>query len=246
MSTKSNRSAGTQHTQKGVTQGMVLVDPKTGNPVNVVLGPDGKYRIAVDANVTANISGVEVSLDGVGAGGDNVYLVDNTTGAKFKINADGSIDANVKVDAADGDNIGLKIQDRNLSPDDAQYTKRVTAKTGTTNTDTTSMDVSIHDHQGNEFTDRNPIPVSTNYEKIIQVVLNSKWMKFAVYDEVITTVSPDRTSINLSFKEDGDLIGEAVINFTSDYNWNFNLSRYLIDDDGSQLLDDDDTPLLLE
>lgn len=120
MSTKSNRSAGTQHTQKGVIQGNSLVDPKTGNPVNVVLGPDGKYRLCVDANVTANISGVDVSLDGVGPGGDNVYLVDNITGAKFKINPDGSIDANVKVDAADGDNIAISDGNGNklgINPD---------------------------------------------------------------------------------------------------------------------------------
>lgn len=107
MSTKSNRSSGTQHNQRGVAQGVTLVDPKTGLPVAVVLGADGKYRLAVDANVTANISGVDVSLDGVGVGGDNVYLVDNVTSNKFKINADGSIDTNVELDAADGDNVAI-------------------------------------------------------------------------------------------------------------------------------------------
>ena len=120
MSTKSNRSAGTQHTQKGVTQGNVLVDPKTGNPVNVVLGPDGKYRLCVDANVTANVSGVEVSLDGVGPGGDNVYLVDNATGYKLKINPDGTLDVNVTVDAATGDNIAVhdsQGNELNVNPD---------------------------------------------------------------------------------------------------------------------------------
>ena len=107
MSTKSNRSAGTQHTQKGVTQGITLVDPKTGNPVNVILGQDGKYRLAVDATVTATVGNIDVNLDGVGPGADNVYLVDNNTGAKFKINSDGSIDVNVEVDAADGDNVAI-------------------------------------------------------------------------------------------------------------------------------------------
>lgn len=107
MSTKSNRSSGTQPNQRGVAQGVTLVDPKTGFPVAVVLGADGKYRLAVDANVTANISGVDVALDGVGPDGDNVYLVDNVTGNKFKINADGSIDANVELSASDGDNVAI-------------------------------------------------------------------------------------------------------------------------------------------
>lgn len=108
MSTKSNRSSGTQHNQRGVAQGMTLVDPKTGLPVTVVLGNDGKYRLAVDAQITANIGNVNVDLDGVGPSGDNVYLVDNITGNKFKINADGSIDTNVELDALDGDNVAIK------------------------------------------------------------------------------------------------------------------------------------------
>lgn len=124
MSTKSNRSAGTQHTQKGVTQGITLVDPKTGNPVNVILGQDGKYRLAVDANVTANISGVEVSLDGVGPGGDNVYLVDNNTGAKFKINPDGSIDVNVELDSTDGDSVAV-VGTEDATPSGIQHTLKI-------------------------------------------------------------------------------------------------------------------------
>lgn len=244
MGTKSNRSAGTQHNPKGVTQGVTLVDPKSGNPIDSVTDSNGVRRIAVDGNFTAQNVQATVELDYTE---DSVSIGDDVSGNKLKIENDGSINANVEVDAADGDNVGLKVQQRNNSPSDAQYNKRVTAKTGTgANSDTTSMDVSLHDHQGNELTDRNPFQVSTNYEKIIQVVLKSAWMKLAVYDEVITTVSSDRSSINLSFKEDGNLIGEAIINFTSDLSWNFNLYRYLVDDDGSQLLDDDDTPLFLE
>lgn len=244
MGTKSTRSSGTQHNPKGVTQGVTLVDPKSGNPIDSVTDSNGVRRIAVDGNFTAQNVQATVELD---YQEDSVSIGDDVSGNKLKIENDGSINANVEVDAADGDNIGLKVQQRGNSPSDALYNKRVTAKTGTgTNSDTTSMDVSIHHHDGNEVTDRVPLQVSTNYEKIIQVVLKSAWMKLAVYDEVITTVSSDRASINLSFKEDGDLIGEAIINFTSDFNWNFNLYRYLVDDDGSKLLDDDDTPLFLE
>lgn len=243
MGTKSNRSSGTQHNPRGVTQGNTLVDPNTGLPIDVITDVTGTKRLAVDANLTVQNVQISAALD---YQEDSVHIGDPNTNTTLKVNPDGSIDANIEVDAADGDNIGLKLQDRTLSPNDFNYSKRITAKTGTKNTDTTSMDVSIHDHFGNELTDRNPFQVSTNYEKIIQVILNSAWMKLAVYDEVITSVSSNRNSITLSFKEDGNLIGEAFINFTSDLNWNFNLKRYLLDDDGSILLDDNDSELFLE
>ena len=243
MGTK-GKSPGSQHNPKGVTQGVTLVDPKSGNPVDTVTDTNGVRRIAVDGNFTAQNVQATVELD---HNEDSVQIGDPNTDATLRIENDGSINANVEVDAADGDNIGLKVQERNATPSDSQYNKRVTAKTGTgANDDTTSMDVSIHDHQGNEFTQANPIPVSTNYEKIIQVILNSTWMKNAVYDQVITSVAPNRLTATLDFKEDGFTIGMAFINFNSDLSWNFTLERYLLEDDGSQLLDDDDTPLLLE
>lgn len=107
MSTKSNRSSGTQHTQRGVNQGNVLVDPVSGLPVDVVIGGDGKKRLAVDAEITANVGDINVDLDGVGPGGDTVAIVDNVTGNKQKIESDGSINANTEVDAQDGDNIAI-------------------------------------------------------------------------------------------------------------------------------------------
>lgn len=242
MGTK-NRSPGSQHNPKGVTQGVTLVDPNTGLPVSTVQDSNGVRRIAVDGNFVAQNVQAEVNLD---SDEDEVAVEDPDTGAHIRVELDGSINANIESDAADGDNIGLKVQDRTLTPSDNNYTKRVTAKTGTTDTDTTSMDVSIHDHLGNRHTEANPFQVSNNYEKIVQVVLNSAWMKLAVYDEVITSVAPNRQTITLDFKEDGSLIGKALINFTSDLSWNFTLERYLNDDDGSHLLDDDDTPLFLE
>ncbi len=243
MSTK-NKSAGSQFTPKGVTQGTVLVDPVTGKPVSTVTDSNGVRRIAVDGNFVAQNVQAQVNLD---SDEDEVAVEDPDTGAHIRVETDGSINANVEVDAADGDNIGLKVQNRTTTPSDGQYNKRVTAKTGTgANNDTTSIDVSIHDHDGNEFTDRKPIPVSTNYEKIIDVILKSSWLKLAVYDQVITSVSSDRSTITLDFKEDGFLIGKAFINYVSDFSWDFTLERYLLDDDGSQLLDDDDTPLFLE
>jgi len=159
MSTK-NKSAGTQFTPKGVTQGTVLVDPVTGKPVSTVEDSNGVRRIAVDGNFVAQNVQAQVNLD---SDEDEVAVEDPDTGAHIRVEPDGSINANVEVDAADGDNIGLKVQDRNLSPSDTQYSKRVTAKTGTgANANTTSLDVSLHDHQGNEFTETNQFPTNSS------------------------------------------------------------------------------------
>lgn len=127
MATNSNRSSGSQHNARGVTQGVTLVDPKTGLPVAVVLGQDGKYRLAVDANINASIGNINVDLDGTGPNGDSVYLVDNVTGNKFKINADGSIDVNVELDASsdsvaigDGTNTAQVTADKELKVVDSK------------------------------------------------------------------------------------------------------------------------------
>lgn len=243
MAGTKTRSSGQQFNPKGVTQGNTLVDPNTGQPIDVVTDVQGTRRLAVDANITAQVPEIKVELD---YNEDSVQIGDPNTGSTLKINSDGSIDSNTEVDAGDGDNVGLKVQQRNNAPTDTQYNKRVTATTGTQDTDTTSMDVSLHDHQGNQFSQSNPFQITTNYEKIIQVILNSTWMKNAVYDQVLTTVSPDRQTITLDFKEDGLTIGKAFVNYLSDLNWNFTLERYLLEEDGTQWLDDDDVPLFLE
>lgn len=105
MATKSSRSSGTQINNKGVAQGVSLVDPKSGLPVSVILGSDGKYRIAADVQVTTNVGDLNVELNGVGPSGDTVAITDSVSGSKLKVNADGTIDVNVIVDAASGDNI---------------------------------------------------------------------------------------------------------------------------------------------
>jgi hypothetical protein len=159
MATKSNKSSGSQHNPKGVTQGVTLVDPKSGNPIDTVLDTNGLKRLAVDANFTAQNVQANVELD---YNEDSVEIGDSNTGSTLKINTDGSIDANVEVDAGDGDNVGLKVQERNLSPADTKYSKRVTAITGTgNNSDSTSLDVSLHDENGNSYTAENPLFINS-------------------------------------------------------------------------------------
>lgn len=107
MSTKSTRSSGTQHNQRGVTQGNTLVDPKSGLPITVITDNTGAKRLAVDAQVTATVGSVDVNLVGTGTDGDNIFVVDNATGNKLKVNSNGSLDVNAEIDAAGGDNIAI-------------------------------------------------------------------------------------------------------------------------------------------
>jgi hypothetical protein len=104
MSTKSNRSSGTQHNSRGVTQGNTLVGPHSGLPIDEVVDTQGVRRLAVDAAVTIDAPNINVDLDYVN---DSVAIGDPNTSTTLKINPDGSIDSNVEVDAADGDNIAI-------------------------------------------------------------------------------------------------------------------------------------------
>lgn len=156
MSTKSNRSSGTQHTQRGVNQGNVLVDPVSGLPISVVTDNQGKKRLAVDANISldgANID-VTVDLDGVGPTGDTVAIVDNVTGNKQKIESDGSINANTEVDAADGDSIAI-VGTEDGTPSGTQHT----AKIGADGNLRVKDDAAISELQGINTKLANPLPL---------------------------------------------------------------------------------------
>lgn len=121
MSTKSNRSSGTQHTQRGVNQGVVLVDPKTGLPVDVVF-EGGQYKLAV----TGSSGGGGPSSDVNIISSVPLTLKDPVSGNLFKVNADGSIDANVEVDAADGDSIAV-VGTEDGTPSGTQHTLKIGA-----------------------------------------------------------------------------------------------------------------------
>lgn len=117
MATKSNKSSGTQHNSKGVTQGNTLVGPRSGLPFDEIVDSNGKRRLAVDANFTAQNVTAEVNLD---VPDDGVHIGDPDTGFTLQIEADGSINANVTVDAADGDNIAIRDSEGhelNINPD---------------------------------------------------------------------------------------------------------------------------------
>lgn len=102
---KSDRSSGTVLTPRGVNQGIVLVDPNTGLPIDVIEDGAGIRRLAVDANITAQDVSISVDLDGTD--GDTVAIVDPDTGDSLQVEPDGSINVNCALDAKDGDNTAV-------------------------------------------------------------------------------------------------------------------------------------------
>lgn len=136
-------------------------DYRPDNPLPVELS-NGSISIGtVNAELEVQLSHKDNFPD-AGDIADSVRIGDGTN--ELAINADGSInvDADIEVDAGDGDNVGLKVQQRTLSPSDTLYNKRVTAVTGSgVNADTTSLDVSLHDQSGNPYTAANPLPISS-------------------------------------------------------------------------------------
>lgn len=96
-------SSGTQFNPKGVNQGVTLVCPKTGDPIDCI-EKDGQLKLAVDATATIENASINVDLD---FNDDSVEIGDSSTGNTLHINSDGSIDVNTEVDAEDGDNIAI-------------------------------------------------------------------------------------------------------------------------------------------
>ncbi len=197
----------------------VLVN-KFGTHIDTVTDSHGVNRLAVDGMFTAEVDvQVDVDIDGVYDPTDN----------------------------PDPDNMGIILHERSNPTDETRQTQRQTAVRGSVDTDSVSGDVSLHDGDGNKYTDANPLPVnSTGFDKYFQLINASKWMALANYDEVVPTYSVGGTVLTLAYKEDGALLGEAVITKNSDTDWNVKLNRYIDDDDGTVLEDDDGTALNLE
>lgn len=109
----------------------VLQVDKYGRAIDNVVDNNGVNRLAVDGQFHAEVDvQVDVDVDG---------YYDPTTNP-------------------DPDNAGSIGHERSNPTDQTKQTQRITAKRGTTDIDTVSQDVSIHDHNGNKFTDTNPLP----------------------------------------------------------------------------------------
>lgn len=197
----------------------VLVN-QYGAFVDTIIDSHGINRLAVDGMFTAEVD-VQVDVD-----------------------IQGEYNASTNPDP---DDIGVILSSRNSSPGKINQIQRPTAKRGTSDTDTVSMDVSLHDEDGNKYSDTNPVPTeNAGFDKYFQLVGASNWMKLANYDEVVPTYSGGGSVLTLAYKEDGALLGEAVITQNSDTDWSVKLNRYIDEDDGSPLQDDDGSYLNLD
>jgi len=104
VATKSTKSAGSQFTNRGVTQGTTLVGQKSGLPIDELVDTTGVRRLAVDANISAQ--DIQVSVD-LSPTEDGVFIGDPNNGNTLEIESDGSINTNVEIDAQGGDNIAI-------------------------------------------------------------------------------------------------------------------------------------------
>jgi hypothetical protein len=196
----------------------VLVD-KIGEKIDSVKDNSGINRLAVDGQFHAAVDvQVDVEIEGV-------YDVTSNPNP---------------------DNIGVIGNERSISTTQVQQTQRITAIRGSNDTDTVSQDISLHDGDGNKYTNTNRLPITTSFDKFFEIIGNSKWMDLASYDQVVPVFSLDGKTMTLTYKEDSAILGEAIVYFNTDQDWNIILNRFIDEDDGSILLDDDGTSLNLD
>jgi hypothetical protein len=115
-----------------------------------------------DAVDPANVHAIDVNSFGMYWDTDHWERVQGDAGA-FNVNitndslvvdVDGVYNA---VTNTDPDNVGLIGHTRNATPDDTHQVKRLTAITSDT---VTALDVSLHDEDGNAYSNSNPLPVT--------------------------------------------------------------------------------------
>lgn len=89
------------------------------------------------------------------------------------------------------------------------------------------------------------IEINNNlYSRILPLLNNGNFLKDANFTEIDQSYAGNTAT--LSYKEDTFEIAKVFVEFLSPTDWNITIERYILDDDGSKLLDDDDTELFLE
>lgn len=86
--------------------------------------------------------------------------------------------------------------------------------------------------------------ISEKYKLLPAILEQSRFMVPANYDQMVASFNGD--DLTFSYYEDGFLVATALFDYTDEVNWSVSVEHFILDDDGSQLLDDDDTALLLE
>jgi len=125
---------------------------------------EATQRLRTDATVNTTITGdVEVVIDHTE---DDVLIYgqdESNTHEAIRTNENGNIAIDGIYNGSTNSNpstSGITAQTRNVTSADSRQAQLPTAKRGTTNTDTVSLDVSIHDHNGNEYSESNPVPTA--------------------------------------------------------------------------------------
>ena len=84
------------------------------------------------------------------------------------------------------------------------------------------------------------------YEKLLGLLQNANWMNLANFECIVPSFSADGETITLDYLEGDIIVGQAIFQYTTDFDWSIKLKKYINDDDGSILLDDDDSELFLD
>ena len=69
-------------------------------------------------------------------------------------------------------------------------------------------------------------------------------MELGNFNRVVPSFTND--AITMSYYEDDAKIGQVEVRYINEKDWEFNLERYINDDNGDVLLDDDGEPLFLD
>lgn len=91
------------------------------------------------------------------------------------------------------------------------------------------------------------VTTSVSHFNIIPLIASSNWMNTGAYDYVLPSYSGvENNTLEMSFYYSGFVIGKATIVTAGPASWGLTLERYLLDDDGGNLLDDDGINLNLD
>jgi hypothetical protein len=148
---------------------MAAVDYKSAQPVRSEAdGADARVQVKiVDSQ---NPGTQQMTVDSDSNAHVEVHGNDPTgTDKPLRVSEDGATKVDGLYDATlntKPSTTGVTAQTRNASYADSRQVERPTAKRGTSDTDTVSLDVSLHDESGNAYSQSNPLPVAMANEEI--------------------------------------------------------------------------------
>lgn len=82
------------------------------------------------------------------------------------------------------------------------------------------------------------------FERLLPLLANANWFKTGNFDQI--TPEFTQTAVKLKYFQDSAEIANADVRYVNDLDWSINLTRFINEDDGDMLLDDDDSELNLD